>query len=203
MPSLPADDEALREHTLATQTLLQGRFLHVCRDTVRLPDGSTATREYVRHPGAVVIVPLLEDGPGLRVVLERQWRHPLGRSIIELPAGKRDPGEAPLACAQRELREETGYSAREWAHAGQLHPLAAYSDECIELWFARGLTAGARALDAGEFLDVFTATPDELLRWCLHGQVTDAKTLIGAMWLHNHVHGGWPLAWQPAPQSAP
>lgn len=205
MPTMPPGaDDALREQTVATEMLLQGRFLKVRRDTVRLPDGATATREYVQHPGAVVIVPLIQDGAaGVRVVLERQWRHPLGRSIVELPAGKIDPGEAPLKCAQRELREETGYTADEWACAGRLHPLAAYSDECIELWFARGLTAGARALDPGEFLEVFTATPEELLHWCWQGQVTDAKTLVGAMWLQNHLHGAWPLQWQRATQSAP
>ena len=149
-------DETLREQPLASEPLLQGHFLRVQRDTVRLPGGQhgghggTATREYVRHPGAAVIAALLEDGQGgWSVVLERQWRHPLGQAIIELPAGKLDPGEPPLHCAQRELREETGYTAREWAYAGLMHPTPAYSTEGIHLWFARGLTAGPRQLDAG------------------------------------------------------
>ena len=193
------DDAALREHPLASENLLQGNFLRVQRDTVRLPGGGTATREYVRHPGAAVIVALLPDeneAGGWRVVLERQWRHPLGRAIIELPAGKLDPGEPPLHCARRELREETGSTARAWACAGLMHPTPAYSTEGIHLWFARGLTAGPRQLDAGEHLHVFTATVPELLDWCRQGRVTDSKTLAAALWLQNHLSGAWPLDWQ-------
>ena len=149
------------------------------------------------HPGAAVIAALLEDGHGgWRVVLERQWRHPLGQAIIELPAGKLDPGEPPLHCARRELREETGYTAREWACAGLMHPTPAYSTEGIHLWFARGLTAGPRQLDAGEHLHVFTATVPELLDWCRQGRVTDSKTLAAALWLQNYLSGAWPLDWQ-------
>ena len=177
--------------------------MRVQRDTVRLPGGQhgqhggTATREYVCHPGAAVIAALLEDGQGgWRVVLERQWRHPLGQAIIELPAGKLDPGEPPLHCARRELREETGYTAREWACAGLMHPTPAYSTEGIHLWFARGLTAGPRQLDAGEHLHVFTATVPELLDWCRQGRVTDSKTLAAALWLQNYLSGAWPLDWQ-------
>ena len=118
---------------------------------MRLPDGHTATREYVVHPGAVVVVPLLDDG---RVVLERQYRYPVGHVMIEFPAGKLDAGEDPLVCGQRELLEETGYSAREWAHAGAMHLAVAYSTEIIDIWFARGLALGERQLDHGEFLDV-------------------------------------------------
>jgi len=188
------DDKHLIERTLSREEVFQGNFLRAVRDTVALPDGSQATREYIVHPGAVMVVPLLDDG---RVVMERQWRHPVGRVLIEFPAGKLDPGEDRLDCARRELLEETGYSAREWAHAGELHPVISYATEFIDIWFARGLTLGQQKLDQGEFLDVFTATPQELQEWCRSGKVTDAKTLIGTFWLQNVLSGAWKLDWRP------
>lgn len=191
------NDSHLVEVKLSGQEILKGRFLHAFRDSVALPDGSTAFREYVVHPGAVMVIPLLQDDDGqLRVVLERQFRYPIGAVMVEFPAGKLDPGESVKACAQRELLEETGYRAVEWARAGQMHPVIAYSTEFIDIWFARGLTAGERHLDTGEFLDVFTATPGELLQWCMEGKVTDAKTLAGALWLQNVLSGAWVLDWQ-------
>jgi ADP-ribose pyrophosphatase len=191
------NDSHLIETQTSSQEVLKGVFLHAFRDTVLLPDGHSATREYVIHPGAVMVIPLLTDAHGqLRVVLERQFRYPVGQVMIEFPAGKLDPQESVLACAQRELREETGYSAREWARAGVMHPVISYSTEFIDIWFARDLTLGERRLDDGEFLDVFTATPQELLQWCCEGKVTDAKTLAGALWLQNAMSGAWPLTWQ-------
>jgi len=192
--SKPADVH-LVETRLSSVEILKGNFLHAMRDTVGLPDGSQATREYIIHPGAVMIVAQCDDG---RLVLERQYRYPVQAVMVEFPAGKLDPGEASLACAQRELLEETGYTAREWARAGVLHPVISYSTEFIDIWFARGLVQGVRKLDAGEFLDVFTATPAELLAWCANGQVTDAKTLTGALWLQNVLSGAWVLDWQAA-----
>ena len=186
------NDAHLVETLFSSEQILKGHFLEVCRDTVSLPDGKHTSREYVIHPGAVMIVALLDDG---RVVLERQYRYPVHAVMIEFPAGKLDAGEASLACAQRELREETGYTAREWARVGVLHPVISYSTEFIDVWFARGLTLGERKLDAGEFLDVFTATPAELLDWCGSGQVTDAKTLVGMLWLQNVLAGAWALEW--------
>lgn len=185
----------LMETPVGSEEVLKGHFLHVFRDTVRLPDGKYATREYVIHPGAVMIVAQLDDG---RVVLERQYRYPVQSVMVEFPAGKLDPGEASLACAQRELLEETGYTARQWARAGVLHPVISYSTEFIDIWFARGLSLGQRSLDAGEFLDVFTASPAELLDWCGSGRVTDAKTLTGVLWLQNVMSGAWTLEWQAA-----
>lgn len=187
----------LIEKKLNSTELFKGRLLHVFRDEVSLPNGAVATREYVVHPGAVMVVPLLEDASGaLQVVLERQFRYPLGRVMVEFPAGKLDAGEDCFHCAQRELREETGYSARQWAHAGVLHPLVAYSTEFIDIWFARGLSKGPRQLDEGELLDVFTATPMQLLDWCRQGLVTDGKTLTAALWLQNLISGDWSLDWQ-------
>lgn len=187
-------DAHLREERLRSDAVYDGRFLKVRRDTVRLPDGAETTREYIVHPGAVMIVPLLDDG---RLLMERQFRYPMGRVMLEFPAGKLDAGEAPLACAQRELLEETGFTAREWAHAGVLHNAIAYSDEGIEIFFARGLMAGQRRLDEGEFLDLVAHTPDELDRMSATGAVTDAKTLIGLLWLRRWHDGAWPLAWRP------
>jgi ADP-ribose pyrophosphatase len=189
-------DDHLRETTLERVELLRGRFLHVVRDEVRLPSGAQATREFVLHPGAVMVVGLLDDG---RVVLERQYRHPMQKVMIEFPAGKIDAGENTLACAQRELQEETGYTAREWAFAGRLAPTIGYSDEVIEIWFARGLVLGERRLDEGEFLDVFAASPAQVQDWCRNGDIEDGKTLTGALWLHHVLQGTWALDWQAVP----
>lgn len=189
------DNAHLIETQVSSEEILDGRFLQVRRDTVRLPDGAHAAREYVVHPGAVMIVAQLDNG---QLVLERQYRHPMRAVMIEFPAGKLDPGEASLACAQRELLEETGYTARQWARAGVLHPTISYSTEFIEIWFARGLTLGERKLDAGEFLDVFAASPAELLAWCGNGRITDAKTLTGMLWLQNVLSGMWVLDWKTA-----
>lgn len=189
--------DELIETLVSSEQVLRGKFLQVKRDTVRLPDGQQATREYVVHPGAVVVVPLLHDG---RVVLERQFRYPVGQVMIELPAGKLDAGEDPLVCGLRELHEETGYTASEWAYAGQMHLAIAYSTEIIHIYFARGLTLGERKLDAGEFLDVFSATTQQLLDWCADGTVTDAKTLTCSLHLANHLSGKRPMAWQSVPR---
>lgn len=187
------DDAHLREVSLASETVYRGHFLELRRDRVALPDGSEATREYVVHPGAVMIVPILPDG---RLVMERQYRYPVRQTMIEFPAGKLDAGEGGLACAQRELLEETGYRARRWAKAGVMHPVIGYATEVIEVWFAEELSLGDRHLDEGEFLDVFMATQRELEDWMRDGQLTDAKTVVGMMWLSQWRAGRWPLQWQ-------
>ena len=189
-----SEDNHLIERKTASQEILKGHFLHAFRDTVQLPDGKLTSREYVVHPGAVMVIPMLDDGS---LVMERQFRYPVGQVMIECPAGKLDPGEDVLTCAKRELLEETGYSARQWARAGLLHPVISYSTEFIEVWFARGLQLHTRKLDEGEFLEVFTATTADLLNWCREGKVTDSKTLIGALWLQNVLSGSWELSWSP------
>ena len=193
---LDADVSHLRETTTASEQVWKGRLLDVRRDQVSLPDGHLAHREYIVHPGAVMVVAMLDAE---RLIVERQWRHPIGKALIEFPAGKLEAGEPVLACAVRELFEETGYRAAEWARAGVTHNAIAYATEAIEIWFARGLTAGERRLDHGEFLDVLEATAEELEAAARDGELTDAKTLIGLLWLRHWQAGRWPLTWQPAP----
>jgi len=189
-----ADESHLVETLVGRETLFKGGFLEARRDTVRLPNGNTSTREYVVHPGAVVVIPLLDDGR--RVLVERQFRYPVGRVMIEFPAGKLDPGEDPYDCGRRELLEETGYRGGEWAYAGALHLAIAYSTEIIHIYFARNLQAGAAELDPDEFLDVHAMDVEELYEACRDGRVTDSKTLTCTLWLQNVLSGAWPLEWQ-------
>ena len=189
----PEPDEHLLERRVGGQTLVQGHFLEMRRDVVALPSGREATREYVVHPGAAVIVPLLDDG---RLVLERQYRYPVGRVLVEFPAGKIDPDEPLLTCARRELLEETGYSAREWAYAGVMHNAPAYSTEGIHLFFARGLVAGKASLDEGEFIETVLMDEDELHALAAAGELTDVKTLVALLWLSRWRAGAWALQWQ-------
>lgn len=175
-------DDALLESTLTSKVVFAGKLLHVVRDDVRLPNGASSVREYIRHPGAVVILAYLDNG---YLLFERQFRYPLQRVFLELPAGKIDPGEDILATAQRELREETGYAAREWRHLGVMHPCIGYSDERIEVFAARGLTQVGAALDDHEFLQVIELAPAQLRARVLQGEITDAKT-ITALYLAGH-----------------
>lgn len=166
----------------------EGHFLKVARDRIALPDGKETYREYIKHPGAVVILPLLADGS---VLLERQFRYPLHQVFVEFPAGKIDAGEASLACAMRELQEETGYTATQWDFVCTIHNAIAYSDEHLDLYLARGLVAGPAKLDDGEFLELITASLPDMLAMVRDGRITDVKTVIGTFWLEKFLNGSW------------
>lgn len=181
-------DKHLRETRVDGREVYDGHFLKIQSDTVDLPNGKRATREYIRHPGAVVILPLFDDGS---LLLERQFRYPLDRVFVEFPAGKIDPGEEPLECAKRELAEETGYTATTWNFVCTIHNAIAYSNEHLDIYLARGLTEGERKLDDGEFLDTFRLPAGELLQWVREGKVTDVKTIIGAFWIEKILSGQW------------
>jgi ADP-ribose pyrophosphatase len=169
----------LSETFLDGEQVFSGRLLKVRRDRVRLPDGSESAREYIRHPGAVAIVALLDDG---RVLLERQHRYPLARDFIEIPAGTLEPGEGPLETGKRELREETGYVAGEWRRLGVIHNAIGYSDEMIEIWLARGLAQRGQQRAEGEFLVVFSLPLAEAQAMARDGRITDVKTIVGLLW---------------------
>jgi len=170
----------LTEHFLSGEEVFSGKLLRVRRDVVRLPDGAEAVREYIRHPGAVLVVALLDDG---RVVLERQFRYPHGRDFIELPAGKLEPGEPHLETAKRELLEETGYVAAEWRRLGVIHTSIGYTDESIEMFLARRLTKRQAKLDDEEFLEVFDVPFEEAVAMVRDGRITDAKSVAGLLWV--------------------
>jgi len=181
--------DPLAEQTLESHSVYNGVLLRVYADRVRAPDGHISQREYVRHPGAVVVVPLLDDG---QVLLERQYRYPLRRTFIEFPAGKIDPGESLLACAQRELMEETGYHADQWLHLGGFHNAIGYSDEKIEVFLARELVhVSDPRTDAGEVLAVFSVPWEQVLDWARDGTVTDVKTIVCGYWLERYLAGDW------------
>ena len=173
----------LVELKVDSEAVFDGKLLHVRRDTVRLADGTLATREYIVHPGAVLVVPVLADG---RLVVERQYRYPLGRVMIEFPAGKIDPGEAPLDTARRELREETGYLAASWRPLGRVHPVVSYSTEAIEFFVAEDLTQVGAQLDAGEFLEIAPMAVPDMLAAIDREEITDAKTIAALLLYVRH-----------------
>lgn len=182
---MAADD--LSETRISSQNVYHGGLLHVKEDRVRLPDGRQATREYIVHPGAVAVIPLLDNG---EVVMERQFRYPLSRELYEIPAGKLDPGETPLFCGQRELLEETGYVASKWRFVATIHPCIGYSDESISLYLAEGLSPGPHQRDSAEFLEIFTIPLAQALEWVRIGRITDVKTVIGLFWAEK-IAQGW------------
>ncbi|ODN30068.1 NUDIX domain-containing protein [Fervidobacterium thailandense] len=165
------------ERTISSMEIFKGVLLHVLKDEVELENGVRSTREFVLHPGAVAVVPITEDG---KVVLVEQYRYPIKQKLLEIPAGKFDkPGEDPLECAKRELEEETGYSAREYIYLGYIHTTPGFSNEVIHLYLARGLKKGQMSPDEDEILKVHLEDFREVLKKCISGEITDAKTLAG------------------------
>jgi len=172
-------DVSLKEMPLASEQMYDGHLLKVYHDTVTLPDGKSAGREYIRHVGAVCIVALTEDR---RVLMERQWRYPMAEEVWEIPAGKLDGKEEdPLLAARRELREETGAIAAEMRYLGPYYPTPAYSDEVIHMYLATGLTFGRTSRDEDEFMTVETVPLEELVTAICEGRVPDGKTQVAVL----------------------
>jgi ADP-ribose pyrophosphatase len=193
LAAMPAEPEGhLREEPLASRLAFDGGLLKVRRDIVRCSDGHVGYREYFRHPGAVMIVAMLDDD---HVILERQYRYALARTVLEFPAGKRDAGEDPFDCARRELLEETGYRCARWWHLGGIHNSIGYSDERIELYLARDASFESGRPDPGEVVEIYRAPWRELDDWVRDGRITDVKTVIGIHWLQRVMSGDW----QPRP----
>ena len=176
------------EKKVTSRAAYRGRMLKVNEDEVTLPDGSLALREYVVHPGAAIILPLFDDGT---VLMERQFRYPIGQHMLELPAGKLEPDEAPIETAKRELLEETGYVAAEWRELGHLHPCIGYSDERIDFFLARKLEFKGAQPDEGEFLETLRVPLAESLDWIRRGRITDAKTILGLFWAEKLLKEDW------------
>ncbi|MGN6260702.1 MAG: NUDIX domain-containing protein [Ralstonia sp.] len=181
-------DAGLRETQVASALMHQGKFLTLKQDIVRLPDGRNASREYLIHPGAVMMIPLFDDGT---VLMERQFRYPVDKVMIEFPAGKLDPQEGALTCGKRELREETGYTAERWDYLTRIHPVISYSTEFIDIYLARDLKQGVAMLDEGEFLETFVTPAGQLIDWVREGKISDVKTIIGTFWLEKILSGAW------------
>ena len=179
----------LEETRIDTALVYEGVFLRVRRDLAQLPDGSQGVREYVEHPGAACMVPIFDDG---RLLIERQFRYPLRQTFIEFPAGKLDAGERAIDTARRELLEEAGYEAREWAFLTRIHPTIGFSDEIIDIFLCRGLEQRTQRLDAGEFLEIEVVTLGWLMDELRAGRITDVKTQIALHWVERIVSGQWP-----------
>ena len=187
--NLKSQDDHLCESQIEGTQVFRGKLLDVRLDRVRLPDGHEATREYVVHQGAAVVIPVLDNG---ELVFERQFRYPLGKVLIEFPAGKIDPGEDVFTTAKRELLEETGYSASEWRHLGVMYPCVGYSNERIEVFLAQGLTQDkGPQLDHGEFLELLSLGLDEALYAVRSGEISDAKTVTSLFWAEKVLRSGW------------
>jgi ADP-ribose pyrophosphatase len=188
MLAMKNESPDLTETEIASETVFKGRLMHVKCDRVRLPDGGESTREYIIHPGAVVIIPVFENGD---LLLERQHRYPLHRDFIEFPAGKIDPGEDDLTCAMRELEEETGYTAGAWRAITTIYPCIGYSDERLAFYLARGLEPGAHGRDPDEFLEILRVPFGEAMDWLRNGRICETKTVTGLFWLEKVLQQGW------------
>lgn len=184
------EDHEFHEETLSTERVFDGHLLKVHRDRIRMPDGHEGVREWIAHPGAVAVIATLDNG---KLIFERQFRYPLKRVFLELPAGKIDPGEHPLDTARRELREETGYKAKTWKHLGTLHTCIGYSDERIEVFLAHGLSFVGEEPDHGEILEIAEMTLHDALLAVRDGEITDGKTVACLLWADKIFSGAWAL----------
>ena len=184
------DDAQLVEAPLSSEEVFSGKLLRVKRDRVRLPNGHQAEREYIVHPGAVVVIAPLDNG---KLLFERQYRYPLQQIFLELPAGKIDPGEPILDTARRELREETGYKAKTWRHLATMHPCIGYSNEKIEIFLARGLSYVGHERDHEEFLEVLEVSLADAMLAVRDGEISDGKTIAALLWAEKIFSGVWPI----------
>lgn len=184
------DETNFIEETVSSEQVFDGRLLKVFSDRVRLPDGHESTREIIRHPGAVVVIAVLDNG---KLLFERQYRYPLRRVFLEMPAGKIDAGEHTLDTARRELREETGYKAKLWRHLGTIHPAIGYADERIEIYWAQGLSFVGDSPDHGEILEIVELSLADALLAVRDGEITDGKTISALLWAEKTISGEWPL----------
>lgn len=185
------EDKSLIETCITSEEVFSGCMLQVLSDRVRLPDGTESVREHIAHPGAVVMLATLDNG---KLLFERQFRYPLGQVFLELPAGKIDQGEPPLDTARRELREETGYKAKNWRHLGAMHPCIGYSNERIDIFLAHGLSFVGHERDHGEFLEVIELSLSDALQAVRDGEITDAKTITCLLWAEKVFSGAWQVS---------
>ena len=186
---MEAERKSMAESTLERQTVFEGKFLKVRRDLARLPDGATATREFVMHPGAAAMVPI---GGDERILVERQFRYAMGQMYVEIPAGKIDAGETSIQTARREFLEETGYEAQQWGFLTRIHPAIGFSDEVMDIYLARDLSLRERAMDVDEFLEIEWVTLGWMMDELRAGRLPDVKTQIAVHWLDRLFSGQWP-----------
>ena len=186
---MEAERKSMAESTLERQTVFEGKVLKVRRDLARLPDGATATREFVMHPGAAAMVPI---GGDERILVERQFRYAMGQMYVEIPAGKIDAGETSIQTARRELLEETGYEAQQWGFLTRIHPAIGFSDEVMDIYLARDLSLRERAMDVDEFLEIEWVTLGWMMDELRAGRLPDVKTQIAVHWLDRLFSGQWP-----------
>lgn len=167
------------EKTISSEDIFNGVLLHVLRDNVELENGVKSVREFILHPGAVAVVPVTDDN---KVILVEQYRYPIKQKLLEIPAGKFDsPDEDPLECAERELKEETGYEAKEYVYLGYIHTTPGFSNEIIHLYLALNLKRGDSNPDEDEIINVYTEDFNDVMKKCINGEITDAKTIAGIL----------------------
>lgn len=177
---------SLEEKKLSSKKIFQGKLINLFLDHVKLPNGETSTREWVDHPGAVCIIPILPSG---EICLIRQYRYGPRQEFIEIPAGKIDKGEKPLDCARRELSEEIGYAAKKLTFLTKIYPAIGFSNEMMWMYLGENLNKTERNLDQDEFLELVPVTIQQAFDWVKSGKISDVKTIIGILWVHQLMNG--------------